>query len=379
MSTYKPKKSPYWHYDFQFQGVRFHGSTGCTSRGAARRVEARKREQAAAGGIDNPRRPITPPITLGAAGERYFQEVARDQASADLTDAQLDRLTRGLGADTLLSELGDKIETYIARRRGCRARHKKTRVANATVNREIELLRRVVRRAGTAWKRDVGAPIDWAGLRLAEPEARARELTLDEEVALFAALRDDFHALIRFALLTGLRLGNIIGLTWRQVDWHTLEVRVRLKGRDGQRRLLVVPLTPVLAGLLGAQRGHHAVFVFTYRCRRNRGRRRKGRRYPFSAGGWRKDWKAALDAAGIEDFRFHDIRHTDASRTLRATGNLELVRKKLGHASIVSTARYAHVVTDDIRAAMEAMEASAESRNSHELAEQEQRKNISSN
>jgi len=91
----------------------------------------------------------TPPITLGAAGERYFQEVARDQASADFTDAQLDRLTRGLGADILLSALGDKIETYIARRRACRARHKKTRVANATVNREIELLRRIAARRPT--------------------------------------------------------------------------------------------------------------------------------------------------------------------------------------------------------------------------------------
>ena len=138
MSCYKPKKSPYWHYDFQFEGVRFHGSTGCTARGAARRVEARKREQAAIGELTAAR----PPMTLDDAGERYFQEVAKDQASADLTDTMLDRLTRGLGPATLLSEIGDKIETYIARRRGQRARHKKTRVANATVNREIELLRR---------------------------------------------------------------------------------------------------------------------------------------------------------------------------------------------------------------------------------------------
>lgn len=362
MSCYKPKKSPYWHYDFQFEGVRFHGSTGCTARGAARRVEARKREQAAIGELTAAR----PPMTLDDAGERYFQEVAKDQASADLTDTMLDRLTRGLGPATLLSEIGDKIETYIARRRGQRARHKKTRVANATVNREIELLRRVVRRAETTWKRDAGAPVDWSALRLVEPEERARELTPDEEVALFAALRDDFHAFVRFALMTGLRLGNIIGLTWRQVDWHNLEVRVRLKGRDGARRILVVPLTPALVAILSAQRGHHAIFVFTYRCRRSRGRRRKGQRYPFSPGGWRKDWKAALERAGIEDFRFHDTRHTDASRTLRATGNLELVRKKLGHASIVSTTRYAHVVTDDIRAAMVAMETDADSRNSPE-------------
>ena len=91
--------------------------------------------------------------------------------------------------------------------------------------------------------------------------------------------------------------------------------------------------------------------------------RRKGERYPFSKNGWRKDWWRALEAAGIEDFRFHDLRHTAATRVLRASNNLKVVQEMLGHSDIGTTARYAHAMIEDVRAAME----SAQSRNTPEL------------
>ena len=81
------------------------------------------------------------------------------------------------------------------------------------------------------------------------------------------------------------------------------------------------------------------------------GLRRSGERYPFTKSGWRKQWSRALKAAGIEDFRFHDLRHTAATRTLRASGNMKAVQKMLGHSDITTTARYAHVMVDDVRAA----------------------------
>ena len=75
---------------------------------------------------------------------------------------------------------------------------------------------------------------------------------------------------------------------------------------------------------------------------------------------------AALKAAGIKDFRFHDLRHTAATRALRESGNLKVVQQLLGHADIATTARYAHAMTDDVRDVMEAMEA-MESRNNTEV------------
>jgi integrase len=94
--------------------------------------------------------------------------------------------------------------------------------------------------------------------------------------------------------------------------------------------------------------------VFTYVCERDapargdRPRRIKGQRYPLSNAGWYRKWKRALSDAGIEDFRFHDLRHTGATRLVRATGNLKLAMRQLGHADIATTARYAHATDDDV-------------------------------
>uniref|UniRef100_UPI0037511B05 tyrosine-type recombinase/integrase n=1 Tax=Cypionkella sp. TaxID=2811411 RepID=UPI0037511B05 len=63
--------------------------------------------------------------------------------------------------------------------------------------------------------------------------------------------------------------------------------------------------------------------------------------------------KAAMTEAGIEDFRFHDLRHTFASRLLRLTGNLKLVSRLLGHTQIETTMRYAHVLDEDLRTGLE--------------------------
>jgi integrase len=63
---------------------------------------------------------------------------------------------------------------------------------------------------------------------------------------------------------------------------------------------------------------------------------------------------AALRAkAGVADFRFHDYRHDFGTKLLRDSGNLKLVQKAMNHADIKSTLRYAHVLDEDVAAAVE--------------------------
>ncbi len=95
MSVYKPKNSPYWHFDFQLSGVRFHGSTGTTVKGKARIIEAQRRNEAASGEGNRKRRPMT----LDAAAGRYFVEIAEHQPSAGTTEYQLAKLIEALGKD----------------------------------------------------------------------------------------------------------------------------------------------------------------------------------------------------------------------------------------------------------------------------------------
>jgi integrase len=59
--------------------------------------------------------------------------------------------------------------------------------------------------------------------------------------------------------------------------------------------------------------------------------------------------------SGVKDFRFHDFRHDFGTKILRKTGNLKLAQKALNHRDIKSTLRYAHVLDEDVAAAVEAV------------------------
>lgn len=85
MSLYKPKKSPYWHYDFVRQGARFHGSTGTPDKEVAKAVEANARRRAVMGAEFGK----VEEMTLDDAFGRYMTEVAEGQPSADTVEYQL--------------------------------------------------------------------------------------------------------------------------------------------------------------------------------------------------------------------------------------------------------------------------------------------------
>lgn len=287
-------------------------------------------------------------MTLNHAAGRYYEEVAKTQSSFATTEYQLANLIEWLGRDSMLSAIsGNEIAAYIS--------HRREQVASASVNRETQLLRRVFNRAATVWKVDVGEMPIWNALLLAEPDGRNPNLLPDEEAKLFAQLPDDLRSLVQFASLTGMRLTNVLSLTWSQVNFETREISIRLKSKKPGGRQHFVPISSGISQLLYEQQGKHPIFVFTYVCRRSRGRRRKGERYPYSATGWRRDWGRALASAGIEDFRFHDLRHLAGSRIARE-GGLAVAKDLLGHRDITSTMRYVHATRGDVLGAMERVE-----------------------
>jgi site-specific recombinase XerD len=113
-------------------------------------------------------------------------------------------------------------------------------------------------------------------------------------------------------------------------------------------------MTGAVYDLLWAEKDHHKTAAFTYevqQTRKNVGLVR-GERRPITKEGFKTAWRRSLDHAGVENFRFHDTRHTAATRTLRS-GNLKVVQQMLGHNDLATTAKYAHAMIDDMRAAME--------------------------
>ncbi|EDL50346.1 phage integrase [Erythrobacter sp. SD-21] len=95
--------------------------------------------------------------------------------------------------------------------------------------------------------------------------------------------------------------------------------------------------------------------VFTFRAKRTFNGKVRGRRYPITYEGFKSEMGRAVQRAGLKDWRrIHDLRHTAATELLRASKDLTATRDLLGHSDVSQTERYAHVISDDVRKAMEA-------------------------
>lgn len=353
MSLYKNKRSPFWWYDFQISGSRFYGSTGETSRAKAERVEKRERAKAYAKAPDTKGR-----MRLDAACEKFIEEVAQFQASQETTQYLLADVTLGMGEATWLHEItAAKLAQHITTERGRIGRHGKL-ISNRTINHQLKKLRTLINRARKIWK--VRTPeIEWSDLLLPVGEERVRAATPDEERRLLAELPADYRAVVLFAIATGLRRENVVGLTWADVDRQPGKIMIKTKSALPDRKWHRVPITRQIRAILSTRKGHHKTRVFTYEARRTdkgnsrRSGRVRGQRYIITPAGLRAALDLAAKRAGVQDFTFHDTRHTGATRLLGATGNLRMVQRLLGHSSIQTTAKYAHVFDDELAAGME--------------------------
>jgi integrase len=161
--------------------------------------------------------------------------------------------------------------------------------------------------------------------RVNKPKASTevvRWLSDEERTALLAACKasesPDLYPFVLFALTTGARKGEISALEWANVDlkrrWATFP---RTKNGDARG----VPLTTAVCAMLDA-------------------RSRDVRVFPFDI---TKAWHTAIARAGIQKFRFHDLRHSCASALVQNGANLAEVATLLGHKGLQMTLRYSHV------------------------------------
>jgi integrase len=345
MSVFRDARSPYWRFDFQVRGHRFFGSTKCTTKREAEKVEAAEREKAKRR-IEQARAAATS-LRLDDVAGRYWQEVGQHHAGADNTERQVNYLIEHFGKDKLLTEItGDDVAKLVAWRRGHRTQGG-VLISAFTVNDTTEQLKKLFTRA-KLWGVRFDREPQWRKHWLAEPAERVRELVGDEGERLDAAMRDDLAPFFTFARLSGLRLRECF-LRWSEIDWGTRQIRKPGKGG----KLVTVPITPTIRELLWPLQGHHAEFVFTYVAQRTRDGRVQGERHPLTYHGIKIAWRRLRKRAGVVGFRFHDYRHDLATKALRETGNLKLVQKMLNHASIKTTTRYAHVLDSEVAEAME--------------------------
>jgi integrase len=333
---FRPKNSRFWHYDFQIRGRRFHGSCGTEDFETAKAVEAQARVDA--------KQAATAPanvFTLSEAIGTYYADVCQYQPSARTANSHGKNLLALLDPRIRLPDLTmAMLQAYVSKRRAT--------VANGTVNRDLQFLGRAIRHMVKVHRADM-ADLDMTKLQTKEAEERVRELTPTEQTALLECLRPDLHPLVLFALMTGGRLSELCALQWPAVDLDAGVIRFRQKGGTTRRFPINNELRAFLSSLPRADSLPDSRYVLTYLSHKDQTKDVKPRRKITPSGGIMATIKAAMTDAGIEDFRFHDLRHTFATRLLRLTGNLKLVSRLLGHTQIETTMRYAHVLDDDMR------------------------------
>lgn len=208
-------------------------------------------------------------------------------------------------------------------------------VTSATANRYVKLLSHIC----TVGIRELGwlqhNPCANIG-HLREPRGRTRWLNADERERLLTACRGSRNphltAIVTLALATGMRRGELLSLTWTQVDLPA-QYLFLATSKNGESRY--VPLTADMCQMLQALP-------------------RKSERV-FPSGNIRQAWETAVRRAGLQGVVFHTLRHTCGSCLAMSGASLADIAEVLGHKSLEMTRRYTHLSREHVRGVVERM------------------------
>ena len=339
MAVYKPKRkgeaSKFYVCEFVYQGKRFQESTGATGKTVAKEYEKRRKaemERAAAGLPTEQKsaRIRTVAEVIVPYLEGYI--VSHRPKSVLFSKGRLAQVKKALG-HVVLSDLTDeRIRSYIRQRQG-------ENVSGRTVNMEVGKLSRAI---GQPWS------LLWPKVRkLEERKNVGRALSPNEQKALLDGLKDrrtpHLPTLIPLLLLTGMRAGEALSLTWAQVDLIGKLLTVgRAKTANGTGR--VIPINDDLGSILATHRtwfvkefgepgpDHH---LFPW-----------GKPVPSDPSRHATDITWGWDQLRIDtkvSCRLHDLRHTFATRLAENGVSESTMLALMGHMSRSMLERYSHI------------------------------------
>jgi integrase len=330
MAVFKRKGSQLWTVKFVIRGVQVYRTIPeARTKAQAQKAETAIRAELYAGKYGE----SVAPLFSKFVEENYKPWAKTNKRSYDTADAvYLKPLVKFFGKYRLTEISPFLVERYKQQRKDAPTHRNKPRKPSS-VNRELECLSKVFSLAVDNNVMQQNPSRKVRKLR-AEP-GRERYLTPDEEARLGWALNDSPPHLRQFVILsleTGLRRGELLGLTLNEVDFLNNEIRIV---QSKTLKPKTIPLSSTARDLLIEMAGPAA------------------ERF-FDVADVKRSFASACKRAGIENFKIHDLRHTAATRWRAAGADEFTVMRLLGHTRVQTSAIYAHSTKDEMRAVVEA-------------------------
>lgn len=330
------KRGDIWWMTFTYQGRQVRATTGQADRRAAEMILGETRRQLHDGGYQVLQEQRS--RTFGELMDRFLTEHAAKKASHRSIAGYVRRLRAFFGNQTPVGEITPRLIVEYKNQLFASG------LAPGSVNRHLATLKKAFNLAFREWEWCQKNPVLSVSMER-EPMGRDRWLTIEEEDRLVAACTAWLREVVVFALGTGMRMGEILSLTWRAVDQPRRIVTV-FQSKNGERRAL--PLNQTVLNVLKERakvRSLHTDLVFPSQAQT-----------PLEGSHLRRAFRGALKKARITDFRFHDLRHTFATRLIQAGVELYKVQRLLGHKSPMMTQRYAHHYPESLREGVEMLD-----------------------
>jgi integrase len=333
-----------WWVDFRVDHVRYRKRSPENTRLGAQAYEATLRHKWALGlPVESAQRSAERTQRFATFARTWFDEYVVTNNKLSERHAKNDILRASLipffGAMPISEISVRDIERY-------KAHAARQGVSNKTINNRLTVLKKCLATA-YAWLELGGAPPEIKWLKCAP--SRTDYLSIEECERLLAHAEGVVHELILTALLTGMRQGELKGLQWSSIDWQTRTIAVRHSKNDWSmeldapksNRVRHIPMKDELYATLARRKltsGY--VFVDTDGS-------------PFTGARLMRRLSHVCAQAGIRHIGWHTFRHTFASHLAMRGAPLGAVQALLGHSTITTTMRYAHLSPSALRSAVD--------------------------
>jgi len=281
--------------------------------------------------------------TVGELVERFLSEARPSLAPS--TRAEY----RAMFDQWILPALGHLKVAAVTREDGEKLHRRITAEGKMRRANSVLTLASAVFEQAIVWRMRTDNPI--RGIRRNVEPGRERYLTPEEIERLMTTLdrwrarKPDSVDVVRLAVLSGCRRGELLNATWDQFDLDNA-IWSKPASTTKQRRAHRIPLSDDAVAVLRRRLAERDAPGHVVRLRGT------DRVFPrLSESGFELDWVAIRAAAGLEDCRFHDLRHSFASLLIGQGFSLPIIGAMLGHAKPATTSRYAHLADAPLREA----------------------------